>query len=693
MIVSVETCLEWLASRSPDRMFRSRLAGLFLVIAFGCYNADLAAQQPPVPSPKLVESLRALITNHRGEVAVAIRNLQNGESFEHRGSEVMPTASLIKFPVMIEAYRQASVGKVCIDQPIKLTESDKVPGSGILTTHFSAGAQLSLRDAIRLMIAHSDNTATNLVLDVIGLSSTTNSMKEMGFPETQIHAKVFKRETSISPERSQKYGLGSTTALDMVELFARLHRGELVNRQACDSMLEHLLFCEDKSKFPAKLSSGVKVAHKTGAVNRSRTDAGLIITQSGAVAICVLTDQNADTRWDDDNAANVLCADIAKATYDHYFSRTSAPTQTPPMTVGATGDLVESLQRTLNSRTQPSVALSVDGDFGSATQAAVKTFQQGVKLEPTGIVDVATWKALGPLLTSDAVEPVPQVVNAEKLIVRKEDDPLGLPAVTCKSWIIADVATGEPLWNDRGNDSLDIASTTKIMTAYLVMKLAEQSPGILDEVIEFSERADKTGGSTSGIHAGERTSVRHLLYGLLLPSGNDASVALAEHFGNRFVFSSSPNNEATGYDNFILEMNRQAKELGMASTSYVNPHGLTAEQHKSTAHDLARLASAALSSSLFRKYIGTRQFGCTVEGRAGYQRNVVWHNTNQLLEIDGYSGVKTGTTDAAGACLVALGKRKDRELLVVVLGSAVSQSRYTDTRNLFAWAWRQLDSK
>src|SRR5205085_1499399 len=104
---------------------------------------------------------------------------------------------------------------------------------------FSAGATFSVRDAIRLMIVYSDNTATNLVLDQIGLSATAKYMEELGFPNTQIHAKVFRRDTSIAPDRSQKFGLGSTTAADMVKLLELLHQKKLVNETACADMLDH----------------------------------------------------------------------------------------------------------------------------------------------------------------------------------------------------------------------------------------------------------------------------------------------------------------------------------------------------------------------------------------------------------------------------------------------------------------------
>jgi D-alanyl-D-alanine carboxypeptidase (penicillin-binding protein 5/6) len=209
-------------------------------------------------------------------------------------------------------------------------------------------------------------------------------------------------------------------------------------------------------------------------------------------------------------------------------------------------------------------------------------------------------------------------------------------------------------------------------------------------MVTFSQRADDTPGSTAGIRAGESLPVSELLYGLMLPSGNDAAIALAEHFGDRFA----PPDEKSGNGEkpdalarFVAEMNREAAALGMKHSHYANPHGLTADGHQSTAADLIRLTRAALSVPRFRDYVTTYQRGCTVTHTTGYRRNVLWRNTNGLLAIEGYDGVKTGTTSAAGACLVAVARRGDRELISVVLGSTSGDARYVDTRNLLRWAW------
>jgi beta-lactamase class A len=295
------------------------LLGVLFVAScrFECVAGEQKHGERPA-SPALASQLEALIRAHKGKVAVAVKNLRSGECFRHKADEVMPTASLIKFPVMIEAYRQAAAGKIDLDSRVVLRKGAKVSGSGILTNHFSEGTSFPLRDAIRLMIVFSDNTATNLVLDAIGLGATAATMEEMGYPETKIHSKVFHRETSVFPERSKRYGLGSTTANDMLKLCEDLHARKLVSVAASEAMIEDMRACEDKDKFPRFLPPGTKVAFKTGSLADTRTAAGIIECPGGPVALCVLSCENEDKRWVADNAGNLLCAEIARAVYRCY---------------------------------------------------------------------------------------------------------------------------------------------------------------------------------------------------------------------------------------------------------------------------------------------------------------------------------------------------------------------------------------
>jgi D-alanyl-D-alanine carboxypeptidase (penicillin-binding protein 5/6) len=571
---------------------------------------------------------------------------------------------------------------------VTLKAEDKAPGSGILSTHFSPGATIPLRDAVRLMIAYSDNTATNLVLAKIGLPATAEAMEKLGLPNTKVHAFVFRPSSSIFPERSKEFGLGSTTAAEMIRLLEDLHAQKLVTHAACNEMLAHLRTCEDR-RLPRLLPAGTKVAHKTGSVATVRTAAGIIEAKSGPIALCVLTRDNKDQRWTDENAAEVLTSKIALAVFE-YFEKEQPATaaSSDVLKLGATGELVQAVQRTLNARLDPSPGLSIDGDFGPATAAAVKSFQESKALPANGEIGPETFKALGPLVEAQPV-PAPETINAAELPKQPRESLDGPPLTTCKAWAIGDAKTGELLHGSREGDKLDIASTTKMMVAYMVCQLAKDDPKVLDEIVTFTAAADKTTGSTADVREGEQVRVGELLYGLMLPSGNDAATALAEHFGGKASGGRESPDSSEPADKFLIEMNRQAAQLGMTETHYANPHGLTAKDHKSSARDQLKLAHAALQIPLFRQVIGTRQHGTTVTGPGGYQRNLLWKNTNRLLEIEGYLGVKTGTTGAAGACLVACGERDGRELIVVVLGSTSTDARYIDARNLFRWAWTQ----
>jgi len=295
-----------------------RAFALLLVVSGPRAAADDSPDASASTGKPLAERLEPLIKAHKGKVGVALKNLETGETYAYNADEPMPTASLIKFPVMIEAYRQAAEGKIDLNAPVTLHEADKVPGSGILTEHFSEGARFPLRDAIRLMITYSDNTATNLVLDAIGIGSTAATMETLGYPNTKIHSKVYRRDTSVFLERSKQFGLGSTTAHEMVRLFEDLHAKRLVDEKSCDAMREHLLTCDDKAKFPRFLPPGTKIAFKTGSVDQSRTCAGIIECEEGPIALCVLTSENEDESWTDDNAGNLLCARIAREVYDHF---------------------------------------------------------------------------------------------------------------------------------------------------------------------------------------------------------------------------------------------------------------------------------------------------------------------------------------------------------------------------------------
>jgi D-alanyl-D-alanine carboxypeptidase (penicillin-binding protein 5/6) len=273
-------------------------------------------------------------------------------------------------------------------------------------------------------------------------------------------------------------------------------------------------------------------------------------------------------------------------------------------------------------------------------------------------------------------------------------DPLdGPPFVTCKGWAIAEGATGKLLWGNHADQPMKAASTTKMMCLYVVLSLADRQPEVLEERLTISQLADKTDGSTADLRVGESLLVRDCLYGLMLPSGNDAGNALAEHFAERLEppatgTASGPSHSRT---NFIAEMNRTAARLGMKNTKYSSAFGDGIGEDNFTASpaDLLLLAAAGMQHPRFQHYVSTRSHRCQVQRPEGDVREVTWTNTNQLLAIEGYDGVKTGTSTQAGSCLVSSCRRGEDHLLIAVLGSTSLDGRFIDTRNLFRWAWQQ----
>ena len=684
-----------MGSRSRSRWWWNlggRLAGpavLVVALVAGGRGARAGAES----ADSLEDALLPLITPHEGRVAVAVEHLATGEWYGLRADEPMPTASLVKLPVMVAAYRAVREGRVTLADRVALTAADRVPGSRVVEL-LSDGADLPLVDWIRMMIATSDNTATNLVVERIGRPATTALMHDLGLGEIRLNSLVYRRDTSLDPDRSRLYGLGSGTAAEFVRLLAMLHGGELESRGiipagSSPALVGHLLACDDTRMVPRELPTGWRCAHKTGAVSGSRTDAGLLLGPGGPVAYCILTTDNKDRRVEG-SAAEDLAAACGREIAGYFAARHAEdrPTGPQPLAQGATGVVVEELQRTLNARLPAGARLGVDGDFGPATAAGVRAFQKEAGLPETGIVDTATWQALGTLLTADPAVPAPEMVNAERLPLAGADGVAGPPRTTAPSWVIVDAASGRRVAGREADTARSPASITKVMTALVVLRMAATDPGLLDEVITVSTRAGQETGSSATLRPGDRLSVREMLYGLMLPSGNDASVALGEHCGAKLAAAGpAPADAVDPLDVFIARMNATAAEVGLTRTGYRNTHGKTAPGHETTAAEIATLVRVAMAMPLFREIVATRQRGATIASTDGYRRHVVWKNTNRLLPIAGYSGVKTGTTAAAGCCLAAWGEHEGRELVVVVLGATSTDARYVDARNLFAHGW------
>ena len=269
--------------------------------------------------PALGEMLKPLAEDHDGDVAIAVLHLETGQHYYLNADTPMPTASLIKLPILTEVYRRVHDTTLSLNTMLTLTKENSVIGSGILHQHFSPGATFSLKDTAGLMIAVSDNSATNMILDVVTMKAVNDRMELLKLPHTKVYGKVFLgSKTTWNKDALAKYGLGSTTAREMVTLLQQIYQGKIGNRKTSDAILTMLKTCDDTDKFPRFLPKSVTVAHKTGSVNAARTDAGILYFKGGPVAICVLTNNNKDTSWTKANTGDKLCADVAKVVYDYY---------------------------------------------------------------------------------------------------------------------------------------------------------------------------------------------------------------------------------------------------------------------------------------------------------------------------------------------------------------------------------------
>lgn len=245
-------------------------------------------------------------------------------------------------------------------------------------------------------------------------------------------------------------------------------------------------------------------------------------------------------------------------------------------------------------------------------------------------------------------------------------------ALAVKSSIVMDFNTGHILYEQDPDREIAPASLTKIMTLYILNEKLQQGTASIKDVITVSRRADNTGGSSMNLKAGEKVTLKELMYGMAIASGNDGCIAAAEHYG--------------GMKKFVALMNAKAKALGMTSTTFKNPHGLPAQGQLTTARDMLRLAV-----SYIRRFPDTLQsIHCkTSFTHNGYTR----HNSNRLLgNCYGVDGLKTGYVRASGFNIVATAKRGGRRVIAVVMGGQSWRIRNLETSKILDASFDALNS-
>ena len=240
-----------------------------------------------------------------------------------------------------------------------------------------------------------------------------------------------------------------------------------------------------------------------------------------------------------------------------------------------------------------------------------------------------------------------------------------IPTINSRAYVVIDRNSNTVLIGKNENQRKKMASTTKIMTAMIVIENSN-----LSDTVEVSKKAASTGGSRLGLKTGDKLTVLDLLYGLMMRSGNDSAVALAEHVAGSI----------TG---FAELMNKKAETLGLSNTHFVTPHGLDEDEHYTTAYELALLSNYAMNNEIFAQIVGTKNYTITING---YPKSLT--NTNELLGVlNGVYGIKTGFTNGANRCLVTCCKRGDMDIICVVLGADTKKYRTTDSIKLIEYAF------
>ncbi len=265
-------------------------------------------------NPKLQHldaQIKAELESFKGKVSLFAKNLDTGETYGLNADERVRTASTIKIAVMVEAFARVAEGKARWTDQLKLTKEKKVSGSGVLQ-ELGEGLQVTLRDAVNLMMVVSDNTATNLVLDVLSTDAVNARMESLGFKQIKILRKVGSGGESLAgkdPE-NKRFGLGFATPREMVLLLEKIERGEVISPAASKEMIE-LMKREHGRNGIGRTQGNVPMATKYGALDRLRSGIGIIYLKDGRIAMAITVDDMQETNWSVDNPGYMMISRLS----------------------------------------------------------------------------------------------------------------------------------------------------------------------------------------------------------------------------------------------------------------------------------------------------------------------------------------------------------------------------------------------
>lgn len=303
------------------RLFALLSASLLVPAFSGCM---LFAQTAAASTQSLELQLKEIIAAHHGHVGLFATNLKTGQVVAINADAPVPTASVIKLTVLMEAIEQVRAGKAHLEEKLTLRKEDQVAGSGVLT-FFDTPLAVTLKDALTMMIITSDNTATNLCIDRLGLENINARIRAMGLKDTYLYKKVFRPATGPVPADQKQFGLGKTTAREMASVMERMVRCDLGSPAQggdpalCGVMLHMLRNQFYRDGIPRYIEredsseNGSAIANKTGAVDESRNDVAAVASKNGMLVISIFTYDNADHGWSADDEGDVTIAKLGKA--------------------------------------------------------------------------------------------------------------------------------------------------------------------------------------------------------------------------------------------------------------------------------------------------------------------------------------------------------------------------------------------
>ena len=299
-------------------MKRTRALLGFLALAWLISLSSSAGAELPAAA-------KSAIRRFHGKVYLAAKDLKTGEVLEYSAHEKVQTASVIKVPIMVEVFAQAFEKRLDLGEELVVTQENLVRGSGILQD-LSPGLRLSIKDLVVLMITLSDNSATNMLMDRVGIGSVNDRMRQYGLKNTVLYKKVFKPASEPLPEEQKKWGLGVTTPWDMLMLMEKIYRNEIMDPAACEAMIEILKKQRDRDQIPRYLLGprweNVTIANKTGALNQVRNDVGIVYTPQGNFVLSIFAQDSKDQKWSADNEATLTLGRMAESLAT-YFRRKS----------------------------------------------------------------------------------------------------------------------------------------------------------------------------------------------------------------------------------------------------------------------------------------------------------------------------------------------------------------------------------